>query len=650
VTIEPHRPALPATGRGEDAIAWEQLATHVLRRHGITLAAAAMIVIQLVWKAAVLSHFYFWQDDFVYFDRALEHGLTWQYLTTLQAGHLDPGPFTLSWALSRISLYNWTLVSVVLLLILVASSVALLRLLRTLFGNRPAILIPLAIYLASPLTVPDLVWWSNGIEGVSLALATFMALDAHVRYVRAKRPRHMIVAAVWLLVGMLFFEKGIVLAFLLFALTSAFLVEGRWIRAVLRTAARYWKAWLLYAVVTAGYALVFALLLTAPGAVPGKRTAPQDVPGFMADLVKDTFVPGAFGGPWRWFPNKVEAFAAPPTPLIWLSFLAAIVVIAASIWHRKYAWRAWAILAAWLVVADMVPIIIGRLNLANRTFLPFLALDTHYVADAVPVVAICLGLAFWPVVGQPDLARRPSQHAQHAQLGQAAPVAIGIALSAFIFGSIWSVQSYVSVTTTQPGRAFIENARLALAEVPRGTPVADQLASSNLMSALLLGRYGYEDEVLGKMAPGKIRWIRQPDGTIANLKVFAPDGSLWPAAVVGVYSKPIPGNRGCWAAKGENISVPLRSVATVTNGPQTLRISYVSSLAQRVYVEFGGRSQQLALKKGLNTGYLPVLGSGSSVLVMTPGNNGKLCIGSVAVGVILQNLSGSPLPPIPFAG
>ncbi len=647
MTVEPHRPALPATARDEDAINWEELATRVLRRHGITVAATGMIAAQLVWKAAVLSHFYFWQDDFVYFDKALGHGLTWPYLTTLQAGHLDPGPFTLSWFLSRIALYNWTLVSVVLLAILLASCVALLRLLRTLFGNRPAILIPLVIYLVSPLTVPDLVWWSNGIEGVSLALATFMSLDAHVRYVRTGRPRHMITAAVWLLAGMLFFEKAMVLPFLLFALTSAFFVRGGWIHAAVRAAVEYWKAWLLYAAVLAGYGSVFAVLITAPGAVPGKRGAPQDVLGFMTDLVKDSFLPGAFGGPWRWFPNKVEAFATPPTALIWLSALAAIVIVAVSIWYRQYAWRAWAILAAWLVVADMVPIIVGRLNLANTTFLPFLALDTHYVADAVPILAICLGLAFWPVVGQPDRRRTRSQHAEP---GQAAPVAIGIVLSAFIVGSIWSVQSYVSVTTTQPGRAFIANARQALAEVPRGTPVVDQLASSNLMSALLLGPYGYENQVLGNMAPGKVRWIRHPDGTIANLKVFAPDGSLWPAAVVGVYSQPIPGNKGCWKARGADIQVPLRSVATVTNGPQTLRISYVSSLGMRILVYFGGRWGQVGLKQGMNTAYLPVQGSGSTVLVTTPGNNGKLCVGSVAVGALLQNLSGSPIPANPLPG
>jgi hypothetical protein len=647
VTIEPHRSALPATGRDEGAIAWEEVASQVVRRHGVTMAAFSMIVVQIVWKAAVLSHFYFWQDDFVYFDSALDHGLTWKYLTRLQAGHLDPGPFALTWVMSRIALYNWTLVSVVLLLILVASCFALLRLLRLLFGNRPAILIPLAIYLVSPLTVPDLVWWSNGIEGVALALATFMSLDAHVRYVRSARPRHMITAAVWLLVGMLFFEKGIVLPFLLFALTSAFFAEGRWMRAAVRAAARYWKAWLLYAVVTAGYSAVFVILLTAPGAVPGKRGAPQDVLGFMTDLVKDTFVPGAIGGPWQWFPNKVEAFAAPPTALIWLSFLVAVAVMAVSILNRKYAWRAWLILAVWLVVADMVPIIVGRLVLTNTTFLPFLALDTHYVADAVPVLAICLSLAFWPVIGQPDMRRTRTAH---AEFGQVAPVATGIVLSAFIFGSIWSVQSYVSVTTTQPGRAFIANARQALVEVPRGTPVVNQLASSNLMSALLLGPYGYENEVLGQMAPGKVQWIRQPDGTIANLKVFAPDGTLWPAAVVGVYSKPIPFNRGCWPAVGENIQVPLRTVAKVTNGPQTLRISYVSALAQQVEVYFGGRWQPLTLNKGLNTAYLPVSGSGNSVLVTTPGNNRKLCVGSLAVGVILQNLSGTPIPAVPVSG
>jgi hypothetical protein len=648
VAIEPHRTGLPVSGPDQDAIPWQEIATRVARKHGVMLAGIGLIIAQLAWKAAVLSHFFFWQDDFVYFDRALGHDLTWPYLMKVEGGHLDPGPFAVSWFMARISLYNWTLVSVVLLVILAGACLALLRLLRTLFGNRPAILIPLVVYLLSPLTVPGLVWWSSAIESLPLQLATFMAVDAHVRYLRGRRPEHLIIASAWLLGGMLFFVKGIVLPFLLFALTSAFFVEGRWIRAARLAAVRYWQAWLLYAAVLAGYGSVLAVQLSAPGATPGQRGSPQDVTGFITGLFKNTFVPGAWGGPWQWFPNptKIEAFATPPTVLTWLSLLGAATVVGVSIWHRRYAWRAWAILAAWLVLADMLPVILGRATLSNGTFLPFLGLDTHYVADAVPILAICLGLAFWPVAGQPDRRRTPAR----AVNPQVVPVATGVALGVFLFGSVWSVQAYVTGTTTQPGRAVIANARQALAAVPRGTVVVDQLASSDLMAAILLGPYGYDDQVIGKMAPGRIRWTRQPAGTIADLKVLGPDGRLWPAAAVGVASKPVPANRGCWPLKGENIPVMLRAVASVTNGPWTLRMSYASSTAQEVYVYFGGRLAPLALKQGLNTAYLAVQGSGNEVIVTAPGSLGKLCVGNIDVGVLLQNLSGPPIPAVQAPG
>lgn len=649
MAIEPHRSALPGSGPDEDAIPWEQIATRVANKHGVTLAAIGLIIAQLAWKAAVLSHFFFWQDDFVYFDRALDNGLTWQYLMKVEGGHLDPGPFAVSWFMARISLYNWTLVSVVLLVILAGACLALLRLLRTLFGNRPAILIPLVVYLLSPLTVPALVWWSSAIESLPLQLATFMAIDAHVRYLRGRHPKHLIIASAWLLAGMLFFDKGIVLPLLLFALTSAFFVEGRWIRAARLAAIRYWKAWLLYAVVLAGYASVLVIQLSAPGATPGKRGSPQHVTGFITGLIKNTFVPGALGGPWQWFPNptKVEAFATPPTVLTWLSLFGAAAVVLVSIWHRIYAWRAWAILAAWLVLADMLPVILGRATLSNGAFLAFLSLDTHYVADAVPILAICLGLAFWPIAGQPDRRRMPQAR---AVTGQVVPVATGVTLGVFLFGSVWSVQAYVTGTTTQPGRAFIANARQALAAVPRGTVVVNQLASSDLMAAILLGPYGYDDQVIGKIAPGRVRWTRQPVGTIADLKVLGPDGRLWPAAAVGITSKPVPARGSCWPAKGESIPVMLRAYASVANGGWTLRMSYASSEAQQVNVYFGGRSVPLALKQGLNTAYLTVQGSGNEVIVAAPGGIGKLCLGNIEVGVLLQNLSGPPIPAVTAPG
>jgi hypothetical protein len=646
--MEPHHAALP-TSRNlyvDEPIPWREFTTQVARKHAVTFAALGLIAAQLAWKAAVLGHFFFWQDDFVFFDRAVHSGLTWHYLMKVQGGHLDPGPFALSWVLARISLYSWPLVSSVLLAIELAGCLALLRLLQTLFGNRPAILIPLTVYLLCPLTVPDLVWWSAGIEGLTLQLAIFMSLDTHIRYLRTRRPRYVITTAVWLLVGMLFFDKSVILPVLLFAITSAFFVGGHWPRAAVGAVARYWRAWVVYGALSGGYAALLAVQLTTPGAVPTNQGPPHHVLSFMTSLLKDSFVPGTVGGPWQWFGNGIEAFATPPTALIWLSFIIVATIIALSVLYRRYAWRAWAILAGWILLADMAPIIIGRTDLKNPAFTAFLGLDTHYVADAVPVLVVCLGLAFWPILGQPDQRRSNSMRSSSAQ---ARPMIIGLALGAFAISSVFSVQRYVTSTTSQPGRSYLATAREALAAVPRGTVVVDQLAAPSVMAAILLGPYGYQDQVLGNMAPGKIDWTRTPDGTIPHLKIFTLDGRLWPAGVVGIYSKPRPSGNQCWPARQGTITVPLRGVAAVRNGPWTLRMSYVSSITQQVFVYFGGGRQPLTLKQGLDTAYLPVEGTGNTVVVQSA-SRGTLCVGNVAVGGLFQNNSETPTPAVPAPG
>ena len=625
---------------------WREFSERVLRGHAVSLTAYALIAAEIIWKAAVLRHFYFWQDDFIFFDRAVHMGFTWQYLMAVQGGHLDPGLFAVSWVIGRISEYNWTLVSAVLLAILLASCLALLRLLRTLFGNRPAILIPLVIYLLCPLTVPDLVWWSSGIEGVTLSLAILMTVDSHIRYVRSGRNRPMLAAAGWLLVAMLFSDKGMVLPFLLFGVTSAFFADGSWLRAMLRSGAQYWRAWTVYAGLLAVYVTVFVIEIRQPGALPTKVGSPHGVGTFMTDLMRDSFVPGAFGGPWKWFGNGINAFATPPAALMRLSLLAAAVVIGVTIWYRRYAWRAWAILAFWILGADMAPIIVGRTTLLDPALTVFLGLDTHYVADAVPVLAICLGLAIWPVSGRPDLSRNRQQRAVPTQ---AAPMMTGFVLAAFAVGSVYSVQTYVESTSSQPGRSFIATAREALAATPPGTPVVNQFAPTSVMAALLLGPYGYEDQVIGSMALGRIRWIRDPDGVIANLKIFTSDGRLWPVAVVGVYSRLIPAGLPCWPSQGDTITVALNSTATIGNGPGTLRMSYIASAAQRISVDFGGHSAQLNLPSGENTAYLPVEGSSNNVVIISPDPR-ALCVGSIAVGGMFQNKSDQPVPRLPAPG
>lgn len=596
-----------------------------IQRHAIVGGGLALIAAQLVWKAVFLSHFFFLQDDFHYLDLSLDNGFTWKYLTHVQAGHLLPGLSAIAWVLARASLYDWALASAVTLAFIAAASLAALRLLRTLFGDRPAVLVLLAVYLLTPLTFPEISWWSVAIETLPLQLAMFMALDAHVRYLRSGRFRHAVWAVGWVVFGLLFFEKSLVLPVLLFAVTAAFFTEGRWLSGARSCLVRYWKAWLLQAAVLAAYLAVFVTALRTSSTRPGSPGRYQDALSFMADLLKNTFVPGALGGPWQWFSASGSAYPATSAGLVWLAWIVAAGIIAVSIWNRKNAWRAWAILLGWLVGADMIPILLGR----TRFLGALLALDTRYVADAVPVLVICLGLAFLQVTGRPDDRRQLVPAPAGSRVATAAAAGV---FGAFAVGSILSVQGFQNASGGAVARAYITNARAALQAAPAGTVIVNFPVPPTLMEAAIFGRYGFTAKVDGDMAlqDRKVRWVQQPAGVNDKLMAFETNGTLQPVFMYGPKSLPV-GPKGCWPIRHGSVTIPLAAQAT---NASMVRIDYLAGAAEPVVVEFGSQSQSITLPAGLHSAYLPVVhGSASDIVVLGPAKS--LCLGSGAAGSVL---------------
>jgi hypothetical protein len=625
-----------------EVVGWPELAAW-LRGHGTVLTGLILIVVQLIWRSLFLTHYYFWQDDFHFIELGLAHSFTWKYLTIVEAGHLTPGGFAIAWAAGRVSLYNWGLASAVTIVMVAAADLAALRLLRTLFGNRPVILVPLLVLLATPLTVPDIRWWAAAIESVPLQTATLMALNAQVHYVRTGRFRHAWAVAAWLLFGLVFFEKAVVLPLLLLGITSGFLMEGPWPRAIWRCLVTYWRSWLLQLAILAGYAVVFVESLRTSATQPGSPGTVGGIFTFTWEILKDTFLPGAIGGPWQWLPSgdSEYAYSAPPAALAWLSVIVAATVVLSSIVSRRYAWRAWAILAAWLGLADVAPVLLGRISELGPTFL---GLETRYVADAVPVLVICLGLAFFPVLGTRESLRTRQTPMTGNQAGRLVAAA---AVGAFVIGSVWSVQAFENVTSSLPDRTFLENARVAVGQAPSGTVVADEPVPPALMLGTF-GAYASASRVIGPMESpsdaSRIHWTAQPDGTIDRLMVFGVDGRLHEAAMFGETSIPINGARQCQAESGGRAVV--RFTTPTSSHQQELHLAYLTIAAvagRNLTVTYSGAAHQLILETGLHGVYIPVSGRADSVTVSGPALAG-VCLGSVQVGLIVPSASGPVIP------
>jgi hypothetical protein len=610
-----------------------------LRNNSITLAAVALIAGQLWWKARLLTHFYFRQDDFEVMDRALASRFSLKFLFTIDGGHLAPGRLAMAWALARISLYDWTLASIATIALLAAASFAMLRLLRLIFGNRPAILVPLAIFLFSPLTLPGLSFWSTTMLWLPLQLTILMALGAHIKYLRTGRIWHAVAAALWLAAGMMVDEPGVLVPILAFALTSAYFAQGRWLAAARAALRVYWRAWVIYGALTVAYVIVFVIRLQTSGQQPGKPGLFSGVLTLASTMFRVSFASAAFGGPWRWYaPGGDYGYAVETTPVTQICWALAIIVIGVSLWYRRHALRAWIILGCWLLLADLGPVIISRVSAISATIL---GLDLHYLADAAPILALCVGLAFWPVAGeqQPYRGVTPSRRLL-------VPVSC-VVTGCFVASSIWVGNRYIEETSSATTHSYIATARVALARVQPGTVIVSAATPQKVMYNGYLGAAAQTSRVLGPLAPdaSKIRFTTRPTGIISNLMQFDSLGRLLPAVDVGADSVRPPARHVCW---------PIRPVTNIRLTSRVFDYGWIvqmdySGPATTAALQLGTGVRDVVLPAGTHDIYVPVTGSGSGVQLRLLSAGPSACVSKLTVGLLYPSKTAYPLPfyPVP---
>jgi hypothetical protein len=611
--------------------------------HPVVLTGLGLIACQLGWTAYLLTRSYFRQTDFLLLDRALREGFGWKYLMWPNSGHLMPAGLAVTWALARTSLYNWPAASVVVILLTAAASLAMLRMLLTVFarpagGITPGVLFPLAIYLFLPLSVSALSWLSVGLRILPFQVAMFLAVDAHVRYLRSRRNRHLIAAAVWLLAGMASADQGALVPFLLFALTVAYFEPGQWRDVARQAATRYWRAWLLYGALLAAYCAVFFLQLhsygvNVPG--PGKTISLYQ---FAGTVFGTGLLPAMAGGPWEWAVSGY-AQAGPPVAAEYLSWVVAGIVVVASCFYRTTAWRAWAILLGWVLAACVLPVALGGFALPVTE----VGAQTGYLANATGVLALSAGLAFLPVGEAPAAAPRALR-------------LVGVlAFCCFAAGVAASLPDFVAATSAAATRSYVANARAALAQAPRGTLVVDGPTPATIMASSFFPGQADTAVVLGSLArnprSARLSWVTALNGVYpgGGPMTFDTDGVLRPVTVTGVRSLPAPRPaRACWSATTTGVSVPLEG--TLYPWPWTLRLAY-SGPAGVLTVTFGDGAQTILVPAGSHVAYLAVTGSGDAVDVLfTAASGDPLCVTGITVGLVNPDQAGPGIPASPAAG
>ncbi len=616
-----------------EAVTW-------IRANWVTIAAGILILASLCLKGVLLSRAFFRVDDYVLTYWSLQNHFTWHFLSTSYDDHLWPGAYALIWLLSRLSVYDWTLASIVDMVLLTAGSLALFRVLRTLFGSRPAILIPLAVYLFSPVMASGLSFWSTALRWLPTQIALCMAINAHVTYVRTGRLRHAFHAIAWIVAGLAFDELNVLIPLLLFGLTCGFFATGSWGRAAADTLRQYWRAWAAYAVIAVAYSVLYLHQLPTGYGQPAKPGQFSNVLSVVSLLGRVTFIPTALGGPWRWNSIGDWAFAAEAPPLTQLSWSVAALVVLVSLWYRRHALRAWIILVTWVLLTVAIPLVVGRVGLGlSPQTLQFLGTDVHYLADSLPVLAICVGLGFLPLAGEENAYRAQPQ----PRLRRAGTIAV---MAAYLAGSLWSYKSYEAVTSTETSRSYIATARAAVAEVPR-----DSVIVNSVVPQAVFPFDGQADIILEPLTAAQpsqhLSWATAPTGVIPSLLMFDGQGRLRSAIVFGRSFAPPAALRGCWTADAKGISIPIGS--PLYKWTWNLGLTY-SGPSATLAVSFGSAPKDVRLPAGDHEAYLALQGSGSSVQVQLVGGGPKTCIAGLAIGQFEPSILARPVPVAPVQG
>ncbi|MEV2276239.1 hypothetical protein AB0I72_11675 [Nocardiopsis sp. NPDC049922] len=636
-------PHTDSSVRGEEREPGRRPSTAVvggLVRDRVVLAAAAVIAVAAALRVLVLDASYFVEDDYLFFAAAHASDLTPEYLFELHKGHFMPGAMFLVYLQTAFWPFDWWISAGVMLVLQTLSLVVFLRLLWELFGRRWALLVPLTVLALAPLTVPVLGWWAAALNAVPLQLATALALLWTVRYVRTGDQRAGWFAGGSVVFGMLFSVKGMFLPPLLLAVAVAYLYPGSLTTAVRRAWRTHRTFWGAMTGLFAGYTLLYLGRMRVSDTGEGAGV-PESEPAFamLRGLLTEVFPVGALGGPLEWGPLTPAGGLVDPSGWIVLGSWAVLAgIVLGSLWWRRRAWRAWALLLGYLLCADIIPTIIAR-----GRFQDVAAADPRYVADAALVFALCLALAYLPAREERDRAAEgtddPPPHPYRARPGRAARVSAVLATVVYAVAAGYSTHAYAGTLNGDRLHWYLDTVRNSVASAPEEGGLYSRPVPSDIVLEWN-GPRRLSSWVLAPLAPPDVaERMRAPEQS-DTAYVFNDAGYLVNAR---------PGEGGyvfgpgvadeCIETWGGGLSWPVRVYGGVQ---QVVTIGYTAEEDTEAELLLGDSWLELDLPaaEGGANWYVPVASPGERLTLHTDPE--ELCVTWVSVGEMAPSVEGNP--------
>lgn len=582
--------------------------------------AGLLVVIQLVLRTWVAARGNFYWDDLILTGRSASMPMwSTDFLLFDHDGHFMPAAFLAAGLITKAAPLQWIGPVVSLVVLQALASLAVLRLLRLVMGERVALLGPLLFYLFSPLTLPSFAWWSAALNDLPLQIGLAWVAGDAIQLVRTGNRRYAISGVLVFAGALAFFEKAVLVPWFAFAVAALMLHiqgHGAALRTVARRGAPLWR-WSLF--VTGGWILLYTSVVSSRAA---QYSAGQAVILTWRGFVLG-FVPPLLGGPWKW--DQILSsipWADPPALLVVLSLLALLGAVVITLRRKRRVGGVWLLVAGYIGVC-LAAMVVGR---SGPNTAPVLGQSLRYVADSAVAVAVAAAL-IWCA---PD--RTNSEVSDHPALrwvSARSATALGVSV-AFLVSSVVSTVAFSRSWAYSPTATYLSTVRASLAAHP-DAPLLDQPISERILWKLATP-YDLASVVFAPLGDKTGFATSTP-----VLRRLDDSGHVVPAQMSTVRTAAI----GPFPRCGYQVS-DLGFTSIPLDGPLiewgwTVHFGYLTGGPGSLAVQLEpGKSVLVPVSQGLNQVFVRVTGKGTALQVRSHTPGMVACVAGATVGLVLD--------------
>lgn len=576
------------------------------------LAAVAVVVSMVVWRAVLLGGSFFNQDDFYLVARAYRAHLGWHFLFADTAGHLMPLQQLAFWAVAHHAPYAWGVVAGGILLSQTLSVLVCWHVLTRILPDRWARVPLLAVVCWAPMTLAPTLWWAASMGLWPYVLCTLLAVLFLLRAIQGAGPRwrELLLCGLAACVGLLWWERAVLVFPVLFGVAFLIGEEPTWWRRLRATVTGLWPLWAGAVVLLAGYLVVHVRLAHVEGGGGGSSRMLAVTWAYVGENV----VPGLVGGPWA---AGIVGGAVEPSFWVVVTSLLLVGGLGVLLVARCGPRARWAVVfLAGYVAADAALLLFGR-----SAFGRLIGLDPRYSADVVQAAVLAAALAL----------RAAPRHYGFELSGARSwarwrTVVVVGSMGVYLVGAAFGTALLVPAFQNTQDRTYLTNIRAGL------TGESQQVLYDDLVPPeVVLPLVGDDSRLSRILAPLPERpAFDQPS---PDLRVVAGDGRLQRAELDHpVTARPGPVPRCGYAVRSTVSRVPMQGPLS---GRVALRVDYFTDAEATVTLGTAGWSTHFRVRPGPNEMWVVVadLGHEWHQLRLSVGGPSTVCVVRLEAGV-----------------